>query len=116
MKKLVVVLEVAVPDDTPVAVVDQLGQEHLLKMLCCDAFGEFRSARGPTPEEYVAKRYPAKDEGGKEMHWPFKLDEKAREVGIRRSAAELLRNACAGGGLQVEMLEVREPGEEGSAP
>ncbi len=105
MKKVTVSFEIEIDEHTPIGIVDHLGQERLLKMLLCDAFGEFSTNRGPEPEAYVKRRYPEKDKDGNKITWPFTPREKIYEVACRRAAAEMIRNSVAYN-LKTEMVSV----------
>lgn len=74
--------------------------EHSLKYLLCDAFGEFRSARhnsGQSTESYVEKRYSWMNSAQKAK--------KVQQVAQRVVWAEALRNGTAGGNILIEGSE-----------
>ena len=77
-----IVIDVELPADV---------QEHTLKYLLCDAFGEFYAIRCTeyNGQDYVQRRYPWMSVEEAQM--------KRAEVRDRCDLAELLRNACARG-------------------
>lgn len=54
-------------------------QQHELKGILHDAFAEFAGHRGPTPEAYVAKRYPD-NEGYKWLDREKKIEQVRRRI------------------------------------
>lgn len=60
-----------------------------VRLLLCDALGEFRQAR-MTPEEYMDRRYP-----GDSVYSGERREKKAKQVALRIAIAEIFRNAVS---------------------